>query len=152
MAARIATEIWPQMDTDRAQISRPAPRKDGAYPHKELTEKIIGASFEVHQELGPGFLERAYEAALLQELENLDVPVSSQAEIAVHYKGRPVGVYYADLLVDGSVICEIKAVERLSSAHQAQLLHYLKATGIEVGLLLNFGSKRVQVKRMILSK
>jgi len=65
----------------------------------------------------------------------------------VRYKGQPVGVYFADLMVDDSVICEIKAAESLTSAHEAQLLHYLKATGIKVGLLLNFGSKRVQVKR-----
>ena len=137
------------MDTDRAQMSRPAPRKDGAYPHKELTEKIIGAAYEVRRELGPGFLEKVYEAALVQELEERGVRVSSQAEIAVRYKGQPVGVYYADLLVDGKVICEIKAVGGLSSAHEAQLIHYLKATGIKVGLLLNFGAKRLEIKRRV---
>jgi GxxExxY protein len=137
------------MDTDRAQMSRPAPRKDGAYPHKELTEKIIGAAYVVHRELGVGFLEKVYETALVQELEERGVRVSSQAEIAVRYKGQPVGVYYADLLVGGKVICEIKAVEGLSSAHEAQLIHYLKAAGIKVGLLLNFGAKRLEIKRRV---
>ena len=137
------------MDTDRTQISRPAPDTDGPYPHRELTEKIIGAAFEVHREMGPGFLEKVYEGALAQELTSRGVPVRCQAEIRVRYKGQEVGVYYADLLVDDNVVCEIKAVESLSSAHEAQLLHYLKATGIKVGLLLNFGSQRVQVKRMV---
>ena len=143
---------WPQMSSDRTQISRPSQWDKGDYPHRELTEEIIGAAFEVHRELGPGFLEKVYEAALVQELEERGVRVSSQAEIAVRYKTQPIGVYYADLLVDGSVICEIKAVETLASAHEAQLLHYLKATGIKVGLLLNFGAKRVQVKRFALTK
>ena len=77
------------------------------------------------------------------------MPVHSQAEIDVSYRGQPVGLYFADILVDGRVICEIKAVESLSRAHEAQLLHYLKATGIKVGLLLNFGALRLQVKRMV---
>ena len=72
-----------------------------------------------------------------------------QAEIAVSYKGRPVGAYFADLLVGDQVICEIKAVDKLSSPHEAQLLHYLKANGIKVGLLLNFGARRLEVKRMV---
>ncbi len=139
------------MSADRTQIGHPAPVGDGDYPHRDLTEKIIGAAFEVHRELGAGFLEKVYETALLRELGQRGVSASSQSEIPVHYKGQPVGVYYADLLVSNSVICEIKACEGLSSSHEAQLLHYLKATGIKIGLLLNFGSKRVQVKRMILS-
>src|SRR3990167_5866962 len=99
------------MDTDRTQISRPAPDTDGPYPHRELTEKIIGAAFEVHREMGPGFLEKVDEGALAQELTSRGVPVRCQAEIRVRYKGREVGVYYADLLVDDNVVCEIKAVE-----------------------------------------
>ena len=140
---------WPQMDTDETQISRPAPRGDGAYPHRELTEKIIGAAFEVHGELGPGFLEKVYETALVKELREQGVGVRPQAEIAVHYKGETVGVYHADLLVDDAVICEIKAAGSIAPEHEAQLLHYLKATGTKVGLLLNFGSRRLQVKRMV---
>ena len=137
------------MDTDRTQISRPPPDTDGPYPHRELTEKIIGAAFEVHREMGPGFLEKGYETALVQELSSRGVSARPQAEIEVSYRGQPVGLYFADILVDGRVICEIRAVESLSRAHEAQLLHYLKATGIKVGLLLNFGARRLQVKRMV---
>ncbi len=140
------------MSADRTQISRPPKGDKGEYPHRELTEKIIGSAFEVHRELGPGFLEQVYETALARELTSRAITVRPQAEIGVSYKGQSVGVYYADLLVDEAVICEIKAAESLASAHQAQLLHYLKATGIEVGLLLNFGSDRVQVKRLVRSK
>ena len=134
------------MDADRAQITDLAEDEDD-YPHLETTRAIIGAAYEVHGELGPGFLEKVYEAALTQELTSRNVPVRAQAEITVHHKGRAIGQYYADLLVDEVVICEIKATEALMPAHEAQLLHYLKATGIKVGLLLNFGSRRVQVKR-----
>ncbi len=140
------------MSADKTQIGHPAPREDGAYPHREITEKIIGAAFEVHRQLGPGFLEKVYETALARELKSRGIAVRPRAEMGVSYKGQSVGVYYADLLVDEAVICEIKAAESLASAHQAQLLHYLKATGIEVGLLLNFGSDRVQVKRLVRSK
>ena len=135
------------MNTDKTQISRRAPRGDGSYPHKDLTEKIIGAAFEVHRELGPGFLEKVYETALVQELSSRGVSARPQAEIGVRYKGQPVGAYYADLVVDDAVLCEIKAATAIAPQHEAQLLHYLKATGMKVGLLLNFGSKRVQVKR-----
>jgi len=125
---------------------------DGAYPHHETTRSIIGAAYEVHRELGAGFLEKVYETALIRELASRGLRARSQAEIAVHYKGQPVGVYYADILVDDKVICEIKAAAALTSVHEAQLLHYLKATGVKVGLLLNFGSERVQVKRLVRSK
>ena len=134
------------MSADKTQITDLV-EDEVNYPHLETTRAIIGAAYEVHRELGPGFLEKVYETALAQELTNRGVPVRCQAEIEVRYKGQSVGLYYADLLVDDSVICEIKAVESLSPAHEAQLLHYLKATGIKVGLLLNFGSQRVQVKR-----
>ena len=142
---------WPRMNAD---ISRtPAsPRSPEEYPHWELTQKIIGAAFEVHRELGPGFLEKVYETALIQELSKSGVQAQPQAEIEVGYKGSHVGTYFADILVDNKVICEVKAVQALSSAHEAQLLHYLKATGIKLGLLLNFGAERVQFKRLVLSK
>jgi len=140
------------MSADNTQIGHPYHPDAASYPHQELTQKIIGAAFEVHRELGPGFLEKVYETALAREMETRGLPARPQAEITVHYKGQPVGVYYADILVDGKVICEIKATETLASAHEAQLLHYLKATGIQVGLLLNFGSQRVQVKRLVRSQ
>ena len=119
------------------------------FPHAELTKGIIGAAFEVHRVLGCGFLEKVYEAALTKELRTRGHCVVNQAEIAVNYKDEPVGAYYADLLVDDAVICEVKALDKLTPAHEAQLLNYLKATGTKVGLLLNFGAERVQVKRMV---
>ena len=119
------------------------------FPHAELTKGIIGAAFEVHRIPGYGFLEKVYEAALSRELRSRGHRVVNQAEIAVSYKGEPVGAYYADLLVDDAVICEVKALDKLTPAHEAQLLNYLKATGTKVGLLLNFGPQRVEVKRMV---
>lgn len=122
------------------------------YPHSDLTRRIIGCAYEVHKELGPGFLEKVYELALLHELRSGGFKADVQAPIPVHYKGAVIGEYFADILVEGAVIIEIKAIEALASIHEAQLLHYLKATGIEVGLLLNFGRPSVQVKRMVRTK
>jgi len=119
------------------------------YPHSDMTHDIIGAAYEVYRELGHGFLEKVYAAALKKELEGRGHEAVSEAQIEVHYKGESVGVYFADVLVDGSVMCEIKAAQKLAPEHEAQILNYLKATGIKVGLLLNFGPKGVQVKRMV---
>ena len=115
---------------------------------KELTEKIIGIFYKVFNALGYGFLEKVYENAMLIELERERVPVISQAPIKVTYEGKVVGEYFADMLVDGKVIVEIKAGKYLAPEHEAQLLNYLKATEAEVGLLVNFGPKP-QVKRKV---
>ena len=119
-------------------------------PHWVLTQRIIGAAYEVHKTLGPGFLERVYASALLKELGDAGLNAASEVPIPVHYKGTEIGMYFADLLVEGTVICEIKATSALTRGHEAQLLHYLKATNTKVGLLLNFGAKSVSVKRMVL--
>jgi GxxExxY protein len=132
------------MGTDKAQIGS---EKD--YPHSELTEKIIGAAFEVHNELGWGFLEKVYENALIAELRDRQIAVIPQPEIPVRYKGKTIGVYNGDLLVAGEVLIEIKALSALNTVHEQQILHYLKATGIKVGLLLNFGAQRLQIKRLV---
>jgi GxxExxY protein len=132
-----------QTGTDRTSLG------GDRFPHAELTKGIIGAAFEVHRVLGYGFLEKVYEAALARELRGRGHRVVNQAEMEVRYKGESVGVYYADLLVDDAVVCEVKALDKLAPAHEAQLLNYLKATGIKVGLLLNFGPSRVEVKRMV---
>lgn len=137
----------PRISTDSARIG-PAGQPDPLL-YRSLTEQIIGAALEVHKELGPGFLEKVYQAALTHELTSRNVPSATEAEIPVSYKGRPIGVYYSDILVDGKVICEIKAIDRLTPVHEAQLIHYLKATGIRVGLLVNFGSRSLQFKRMV---
>jgi GxxExxY protein len=107
--------------------------------HSELTGKILGAFFQLHKELGFGFSERVYESALEVLLTELDMIVERQKEICVYYHGRVVGVFKTDMIVDGVVLLEIKSVEKLIDAHDAQLLNYLKATELEVGFLLNFG-------------
>ena len=112
----------------------------------KLTEIIIGCAYSVHRELGSGFLEKVYENALLLELEDAGLSVRQQTPIPVHYKGRMVGEYYADLIVEERIIIEIKAVQNLAKEHEVQLVHYLTATDTEDGLLINFGAS-VQVKR-----
>lgn len=110
-----------------------------------LTETIIGCAYRVHNSLGAGFLEKVYENALRLEIEAAGLPVAQQVPIQVHYRGHVVGDYLADLLVDHCVIIEIKAVQRLAREHEVQLVNYLTATGIDDGLLINFGSS-VEVK------
>ena len=111
------------------------------YKHSELTEKIIEAFYKVYNTLGYGFLEKVYENALLLEFKYLNLQALSQTPINVLYNGVIIGEYFADILVEGKVILEIKAAKALSVEHEAQLLNYLKATNVEVGLLLNFGPK-----------
>ena len=114
--------------------------------HKELTDKIINIFYKVYNKLGYGFLEKIYEKAMVIELQKVRIPAVPQSPIKVHYENEVIGEYFADLLVADKVIVEIKAAKNLISEHEAQLLNYLKATDIEVGLLLNFGPKP-QIKR-----
>jgi GxxExxY protein len=109
------------------------------FKHGELTGEIIQAFYAVYNRLGYGFLEKVYENALTVELRERGFQVEQQEPINVYYHGILVGEYYADLLIEGCVIVEIKAVEKLCEEHSIQLLNYLKATKIEVGLLVNFG-------------
>ena len=111
------------------------------YKYKELTQKIIMIFYKVYNKLGYGFLEKVYENAMIIEFRKESIPVVSQSPIEVSYENEIIGDYYADLLVDNKVIVEIKAVKNLSDEHEAQVLNYLKATNIEVGLLFNFGPK-----------
>lgn len=111
-----------------------------------LTKMIIGCAFKVHQALGAGFLEKVYTNALRLEIEKAGLKVAQQQPITVYYEGRNVGEYYADLWVEDRVIVELKTVETLTKAHEMQLVNYLVATGVDVGLLINFGLS-VQVKR-----
>ena len=117
--------------------------------HRVLTEGIIKVFYKVYNTLGYGFLEKVYENAIVLELGKEGINAIAQAPIKVLYEGHVVGEYFADILVDDKVIVEIKAVKQLAPEHEAQLLNYLKATDIEVGLLLNF-STRPEVKRKIL--
>lgn len=109
--------------------------------HEDVTRAIIQALYKVYNTLGYGFLERVYENALAYELARQGLEVRQQWPIRVYYDGHLMGEYFADLLVGSRVIVELKAVENLCPEHEAQLLNYLKATEIEVGLLLNFGPK-----------
>ena len=116
---------------------------------EDITYQIRGAIFEVNRVLGHGYLEKVYEKALMIELRNRGLGVENQVPLKVTYKEEIVGEYFADLLVEGRVIVEIKAVKHLLKEHQAQLLNYLKATGIHVGLLVNFTKNKAEIKRMV---
>jgi GxxExxY protein len=116
-----------------------------------ITEKIIGCAYTVGNTLGCGFLEKIYENALTLELRKAGLKTAQQHGIQVRYDGIVVGEYVADLLVEGIVLVELKAVKALDDIHAAQCLNYLKATGIQICLLINFGRPRVEVKRLILT-
>jgi GxxExxY protein len=118
--------------------------------HSDITEKIIKAFYKVNNTLGFGFLEKVYENSMVIELHKMGCKVLQQKNIKVYYESEEVGDYYADLLVDDLVIVELKAAEAIHEDHEAQLINYLKATEIEVGLLLNFG-KKAEFKRKVFS-
>jgi GxxExxY protein len=111
------------------------------FKHRELTQKIIGVFYEVYNELGHGFLESVYENAMTLALREAGFDARQQAPIIVRFREQVVGDFRADLLVENAVIVEIKAAKALECAHEAQLLNYLRATEIEVGMLMNFGPK-----------
>src|SRR5437870_2386259 len=112
-----------------------------------LTERIIGSAFKVANVLGCGFLEKVYENALAHELRKSGLRVEQQHPVPVYYDGVLVGDFYADLIVEGTVLVELKAVQDFHDAHAAQCLNYLKGTGLPLCLLINFGKPRVEVKR-----
>lgn len=122
------------------------------FPHKELTKKILEVAFKVHNTLGAGFLEKVYENALGMEFKNRGIPFEQQKSLLVRYNGAVVGDYAADLVVEGKVILELKTVQTLDSVHEAQLLNYLRATGLQVGLLLNFAKPKLEYKRLVLTR
>jgi len=117
--------------------------------HKEITEKIIGCAYTVYNKMGFGFLESVYEKCLVIELTKLGLSAQTQQKIPVSYESEIVGDLTADMIVEGKVIAELKAVEKLSKVHEIQLVNYLVATGISVGLLVNFGSSKVEIKRKV---
>jgi GxxExxY protein len=117
--------------------------------HEETTSKIIGGAFEVHDQLGYGFLERVYQRALQVELLRCGATAEIEKRIQVQYKGVVVGDYDADLIVDGRVAVEIKVAPQYDKRDEAQLLNELKATGLKVGMLLNFGRAKVEYKRLV---
>jgi GxxExxY protein len=115
----------------------------------QLTEKIIGCAYTVSNTLGSGFLEKVYENALAYELRKKDLQVEQQRAVSVYYEKAVVGEYLADLLVEGSVLVELKAIKNIEDVHTAQCINYLKATGLTICLLINFGIPKVQIKRII---
>jgi GxxExxY protein len=112
-----------------------------------LTEKIIGLAMKIHRTLGPGFLESVYQNALIHELRRAGLSAESSQRITVRYENVIVGEFVADLIVNDSVLCELKAISALSKADEVQLVNYLTATSRDIGLLLNFGSQSLQFKR-----
>ncbi|HUR54562.1 MAG TPA: GxxExxY protein [Gemmataceae bacterium] len=134
------------MNTEQHRSDGKQCSKEGL--HAPLTRRIIGAFYDVYNELGHGFLEKVYQSALIVAPEDDGLQVCRSVPIPVFFRGRNVGDYIGDVLVEGAVYLELKAVRALDSSHEAQLLNYLRATPIEVGLLLNFGPKP-QVKRLV---
>ena len=117
--------------------------------HKELTEKIITAAYHVYNKMGFGFLESVYEKCLLIELRKAGLQAESQKPIVVKYENEVVGEFKADVIVEDAVILELKSVRQIIQAHEVQLVNYLVATGKPVGLILNFGEQKVEVKRKV---
>ena len=118
------------------------------YKYSDITGRILKAAYEVYNNLGYGFLEKVYENALFMELKTEGLTVEKQYPIKVYYKSKIIGEYYADLVVDKKVIVELKAVSNIEKSHEVQLVNYLKATEIEVGLLINFGQKIQHIRRI----
>jgi GxxExxY protein len=119
-----------------------------SYLYGDLTDRIIKCFYEVYNILGYGFLEKVYESAMVNELKQNGLYTVRQKRIDVYYKNKSVGEYYADILVENKIILELKAAESICEEHEFQLIYYLKATDIELGLLLNFG-KKPEIKRKI---
>jgi GxxExxY protein len=117
--------------------------------YRDLTGVIIEAAYKVHNSLGCGLLEAVYEKALSWELECEGRKVSQQKEFKVFYRDKEVGVYFADLIIESKVIVEVKAVEKVTEVHKAQLLNYLRISGIRVGLVINFAKPRLEYKRLV---
>jgi len=121
--------------------------QDSGLKHEEITKTVIGCAFEVINELGAGFLESVYEKALLLALRQKGLSAIAQHPVKVLFRGECVGDFYADIFVEDKVIVELKAVKAIAPEHQAQTINYLNATGIEVGLLINFGNPKLEYKR-----
>jgi len=115
---------------------------------EELTEKILATSFEVINELGAGFLESVYEKSLLIALRDKGLKVNSQVSVPVHFRGQIVGDFFADIIVDDTILLELKAVKNLAPEHLAQVINYLKGTGLQTALLINFGNKKLEYRRL----
>ncbi|MBL7152707.1 MAG: GxxExxY protein [Phycisphaerae bacterium] len=116
---------------------------------KDISYKVVGLAMKVHSELGGGFLEKVYENALTFLLEKEGITARQQAPITVYFEGQSVGEYFADILVDGKIILELKTAEKIADAHRTQAIHYLRATGIRLAMILNFGEKSFEYERLV---
>jgi GxxExxY protein len=139
----------PQMNTDEHRTDRRASIQAIPAEFNDLTEKIIGCAYRVGKTLGCGFLEKVYENALTHELRKSGLNAAQQHGIAVYYDGMMVGEFVADILVQDCILLELKAVKAFDDIHIAQCLNYLKATGLRICLLINFGAPRVEIKRLV---
>lgn len=133
-------------------VMRSLPERKPPIQDDPLTRRIIACAIEVHKRLGPGLLEKLYKEAMIIEMEINGIKVEKNVKIPVEYKGRPIGDYFIDILVEDAVILELKSVERHDPVFEAQLLSYMRLTGRKVGLLINFNSKMVKdgIKRFVL--
>ncbi len=118
--------------------------------YKDLSYKIIGLAIETHNKLGYGFLEKVYENAMLIMFRKKGIKVKQQAPIKVYFEGEIVGEYFADILVEDKIILELKVMEKIIGVHKAQALNYLKATGLRLAIILNFGKEKLEYERLVL--
>ncbi len=117
--------------------------------YKDLSYKIVGIAMQVHRELGSGFLEKVYENAMMVLLRRESIRAVQQAPVKVSFQNEIVGEYFADILVDGKIVLELKSVTRITEAHRAQSLNYLKATGMKLAIVLNFGKESFEYERLV---
>lgn len=137
------------MMKERKQNARADDANEEKIIYKDLSYKIIRACFEVHNVLGPGYSEKIYEEAMSKELRDQGIDLERQKLIEVYYKGEKVGEYRLDHVVENKIILEFKALSELNKTFEAQLLSYLKATGMKLGILINFGGKKVEYRRIL---
>jgi len=117
--------------------------------HKELSYKIVRLAMDVHNKLGFGFLEKVYENALVVLLKKNEIPARQQAPVRVYFEKEVVGDYYADILVDNKIILELKVIDKITDSHRAQVLNYLRATGLKLAMILNFGKNGLEYERFV---
>lgn len=135
------------MNTDRSQGADGI--REDTFLHKQLTSEILASAFRVHNSLGCGLLEKVYSRAMTWDLQLNNKQVEAEKEFNVVYQEKEVGSYFGDLVVENKVIVEVKAVERLDNIHRAQLMNYLRISGIRVGLLLNFANPKLEYERLV---
>jgi len=118
--------------------------------YKDLSYRIVGLAIEVHNKLGPGFLEKVYENAMMVLFQRDGVSAKQQASVKVYFEGQEVGDYYADIIVENKIILELKTAEQITEVHKAQILNYLRATGLKLGMILNFAKPGLEYARVVL--